>query len=338
MAGVGVATASRVISGKGSVSPATAEKVRAAVDALGFRPSHPARALAAKTYGTIGVYVPDIGGSYYSEMLRVIDRELRACDRHMIVVNGCGPITPREHVLAAVDFALLRGCDGFLLISQEVTDEDFAVLKQKLPNLATVNRIVPALGDGCFATNHYRGGQIAAEALLSQGHRELAVISGPKKTADNNERLRGFYATMRAAGIPKSAIATVEGDFSPESGWTAAGRLLERGKPFTGLFVANDEMAVAALSRFQTLGLNVPHDVSVVAYDDIKAGAFSAPPLTTVHIPFVDMALSAVKWLLNGCYDLTLPVKRDFEVQLTTRESLSWPTQRSARRRSVSTA
>ncbi|WP_341678106.1 substrate-binding domain-containing protein [Niveibacterium sp. SC-1] len=322
MAGVGVATASRVISGKGSVSLATAAKVHAAVKALDFRPSHPARALAARTYDTIGVFVPDIGGPYYPEILRVIDHQLRDHGRQMMVMNGGGPGTPREQVLTTLDFALQRGCDGLLLISQELRDEDFEAQRARMPRIATLNRIVPALGDGCFATDHYRGGQLAAEALLAQGHHKLAVISGPKHVADNRDRMRGFYATARAAGIPKKAIPCVEGDFSPESGWLAAGRLLELGQPFTGLFVANDEMAIAALSRFQTLGVNVPHEVSVVAYDDIKSGAFSAPPVTTVHIPFVDMAYSAVNWLLNACYGMTLPVQRDFPVSLTERASL----------------
>jgi LacI family transcriptional regulator len=323
LAGVGVGTVSRVMSGKGPVSAESEARVRAAIGELDYRPSHPARALAARTYGTIGVFVPDIGGSYYSEMLRVIDRELRACDRYMIAANGCGPSTAREQVLAAVNFVLQRGCDGLLLVSQEVLDEDFAALRDRVPHIATLNRVVPALEQGCFAVDHFRGGQIAAEALLARGHRKLAIISGPSQTADNCERLRGFHAVTRAAGIADETIACAEGDFSLEGGWAAADRLLVQGASFTGLFVANDDMAIAALSRFQSAGLQVPRDVSIVAYDDIKAGAFSSPPLTTVRIPFVELALNATNWLLNTCYDMARPVERHFEASLTLRESLA---------------
>ncbi len=322
LAGVGVGTVSRVISGKGPVSAASAAKVRCAIAALDFRPSHIARSLAMRSPGTLGVFVPDFGGAYYAEMLRVTDRVLREVDRHMIVVNGRGHGGPREQAIEAVEFLMQRECDGLLVVSHHLRDEDFVAISRRQPKLATLNRTVSELGAGCFAIDHRQGGRLAARALLERGHRKIAVIEGPEWAIDNRQRMEGFFAVLNEAGIASGAVLRVGGDFSLASGQPAAQTLLALGKPFTGLFVANDEMALSALYCLQNAGLRVPEDVSVVAYDDIEAAAYTSPRLSTIHIPSGELVLAALNWLLGVCYGMERPVQREFAVGLTLRESL----------------
>jgi LacI family transcriptional regulator len=322
LAGVGVGTVSRVISGKGPVSAASTAKVQAAIKTLDFRPSHIARSLATKSQGTIGVFVPDFGGSYYAEMLRVTDSVLRDVDRHMIVVNGRGHGGPRDQAIEAAEFLMQRECDGLLILSHHLRDEDFIDIKRQQPNLATLNRTVPELGDGCFAIDHEQGGRLAARALLERGHRKIAVIAGPEWAIDNRQRMDGFFSELKDAGISPRSVLKVSGDFSLASGQPAAQALLALGKPFTGLFVANDEMALSALYCLQNAGLRVPEDVSVIAYDDIEASAFTSPRLSTIHIPFGELVMSALNWLLDVCYGMERPVQREYAVGITLRESL----------------
>ncbi|WP_457331053.1 LacI family DNA-binding transcriptional regulator [Rhizobacter sp. P5_C2] len=323
LAGVGVGTASRVISGRGSASPAAVERVQGAVRQLGFRPSSLARALSSRTLGMIGVFVPDFSGPFFGRILQTMDAELREFDRHMVAANGCGHGDRRQQALDGTAFLIQRECDGLMLQSNELLDEDLLALHRLQPRLAVLNRLVPTLEAQCFSADHHVGGQLAAQALLSRGHRQIAVISGPNSAPDNEARLAGFYAELAAHGIARATVPQVEGDFSSESGWRAATQLLERGVPFTGLFGANDVMAIAAISRLQHAGLRVPEQVSVVGYDDSEPASYSNPRLTCVRIPIQDVVSNASRYLLNACYGSTLPVTHIFEPTFVWRDSVA---------------
>ncbi|HEY9100631.1 LacI family DNA-binding transcriptional regulator [Chitinimonas sp.] len=323
LAGVGVGTVSRVLSGKGAVSARATDKVRSAIAELDFRPSHIGRALSARSLGTIGVFVPDFGGAYYGPILRVLDTELRKVDRHMVAVNGCGHGGPHEEALEGVDFLIQRQCDGILVFSHEISDAELGEFKRRQPNLAVVNREVPLLEEGCFFMDHRGGGRLAARALLEHGHRKLAVIAGPDRATDNRERLEGFYAELAEQGIARESVLHVTGDFSMPSGWQCAQQLLAMDKPFTGLFAANDEMALAAISCLQGVGLQVPGDISVVGYDDIDMAAYASPRLSTIHAPLPELVQGSLNWLLNRCYGMNLPVERSFELSLRMRDSVA---------------
>jgi LacI family transcriptional regulator len=120
----------------------------------------------------------------------------------------------------------------------------------------------------------------------------------------------------------------VPGDFSNQAGWDAADVLLARKRLPTAVFCANDEMAIGLLSHFQERGVSVPHQVSVLGYDDSPSAEFAAPRLTSVHIPSHEVTLAGLNWLLNRCYEMALPVSRQFDVAVTWRASLAAPPSR----------
>ena len=323
LAGVGVATASRVISGTGSFSASAAERVKAAAAELGFRPSSVARALSLQSTGTIGVYVPDFRGPFYGPMLDAIDGELRRHGRHMVAVNGIGDESPRQQALSSTEFLLERDCDGIIVVSNDLRDSDLVALRQRIAHLAVVNRgEVKGLKGQCFSVNHRQGGALAAQALLGHGHRRLAVISGLAHAPDNRQRMDGFFDSLRAAGIPADDVPVVHADFTAPGGWAATDELLARGATFTGLFCANDQMAMAAISRLRLAGRSVPDDVSVVGYDNTDMGGYLAPRLSTVDTHIGEMGLNACRLLIHQCYGKDLPVARDFEPSLVLRDSL----------------
>jgi LacI family transcriptional regulator len=325
LAGVGVGTASRVISGKGSFSPDAAARVGAAAQQLGFRPSAIARALSLRSTGTIGVFVPDFAGPFYGPLLHAIDTELRQHDRHMVAANGCGHEDPRQEALDGARFLIERECDGLIITSNALRDADFLALREQHPRVAVVNRDVKGMKNQCFTVDHRAAGRLAAQALAQQGHRRVAVISGPAAAGDNRLRLQGFFEQLEEAGVKQSSVLLEEGDFTGQSGWDAAARLLARKgiDKVTGLFCANDQMAMGALSCLHHAGISVPGDWSVVGYDDAEFAAYLSPRLTSVRIPIADMALNACRSLLNACYQTTLPVSQRFEPQLIARESVA---------------
>ena len=192
-----------------------------------------------------------------------------------------------------------------------------------MPALALVNRAAKGLKAHCFNVDHRRGGALAAQALLDHGHRRVAVVGGPATAPDSVQRIDAFLDTFAAAGIDPAKIPVAEGDFTAESGRTAMHRLLDKSPRLTGVFCANDQMAMGVLNALRTAGLSVPADVSVVGYDDAELAAFLTPPLTTVHIAIDDMGRNACRLLLSTCYGLDVPVLRDFPPSLVLRESLA---------------
>ena len=323
LAGVGLGTASRVVSGKGSVSPATLERVRKAIDELGFRPSHAARALLSGTSRMVGVYIPVLSGTFYTPILQIIDTELRAAGLHMVVAFGVGLGDARRQAIEGIEFLIERGCDGLIMMTSALLDDDIAALGAKQKLVVALNHGFGDIAEQCFTVDHAQGGRLAARTLLDYGHRDIAVIAGPNALLDNVARIDGFMRELQAEGIDTGKVWIMESDFSPHGGWMAAKALVESKTPCSALFCANDEMAVGALSYFQEAGIRVPHDLSVIGYDDTPSAEFSAPRLTSVRMPWREMTRSGLNALLNRCYDLARPVERSFPVSVTLRASLA---------------
>ncbi len=323
LAQVGVGTASRAISGRGGVSSDALGRVQRAIQQLDYRPSNVARALSSKSTGMLGVYVPAFEGSFYSPILQAIDRELRAVDRHMVVTNGCGHGDERQKALRGVEFLIQRQCDGVCILSNDLLESDLAALYLRFPCVALLARDSLALGEQAFSIDHEHAGRLAAMALLSKGHREIAVIQGLHDAQDNRDRVRGFQAELARHGVQVQPHHLVEGLFTFASGYAGAEQLLAQpDQTFTAVFCANDDMAIAAISCFLKAGRKVPHEVSVVGYDDTNNAAYAAPALTTVHTPMDKVTTNACRFLLNNCYGLKLPVERDFVTRVVWRDSV----------------
>jgi len=322
-AGVGVGTASRVISGRGPASKEATARVQAAVAALGFRPSEIARALSSMSAGLVGVYVPDFHGAYFGPFLQTISHELRACHRRMVVANGFGDEDERTQAINGIDFLIDRECDGIIIFSNHLHDDDFHAIHKRQPRLVVVNRKIQSLEENCFSVDHFQGGALAGRTLLSQGHSRFAVIAGPDTAQDNVLRLQGFFAELENVGITHDDIPVLNGRFSFQGGWDAMQQLSLQGAKFTGLFCANDEMAMGAMSYLHENGVAVPGKISVIGYDNTVMSAFTAPRLTSVSIPMREMAANACRWLLNQCFSLELAVEREFPIDVVWRKSLA---------------
>jgi LacI family transcriptional regulator len=322
-AGVGLGTASRVVSGKGAVSQKTLERVRKAIEELDFRPSHAARSLMSGSSQMIGVYIPALTGTFYTPIMQAVYAELRAAGLNMVLGFGIGEGEERAQAVEGIEFLNQRGCDGVLVMSNALREDDLAALGPRKQSLVLLNHSIAGFEDQCFTVDHDLGGRAAARALLHKKHRKIAVIAGPREAPDNVMRIAGFTEELAQAGIDTRKLWVAESDFHNEGGWSAAAELAASGYAFTAVFCANDEMAVGALSYFQQAGIAVPDDISVLGYDDTRSAEYTAPRLSSVHMPWTEMALSGLNCLLNRCYGMARPVGRHFPVSVTLRASLA---------------
>lgn len=325
LAGVGLGTASRVVSGNGAVSPKTLEKVRKAIETLGFQPSHAARSLMLGKSQTIGVYIPYLSGTFHTPILALIYAELRAARLNMVVAFGSGKTDERSEVMAGIEFLSQRGSDGVIALTNKLHEEDIAVLGDRGAHLVMLNHLLGPIAGQCFTVDHELGGRLAARALLEHGHRDIAVITGQRDSIDNVERVSGFLDELAANGIDIDGLWVAASDFSPQGGRTATQTLIESGYPFTALFCANDDMAIGALSCLQRAGIAVPRQVSVLGYDDTLGAEYTAPRLSSVHMPWLEMTSNGLNCLLNLCYGGERRTDASCAVRVTLRDSLALP-------------
>jgi len=323
LAGVGIGTVSRVLSGKGSVSPKTLLKVNQAMEALNFIPSSAARSLVSKKMNTIGIWGTETSGEINRETLRKIEIELKPFDVHFIFADGelnskQSPNASRE----SFDSLVNKGCDGIIIWGSDLPALEVLQIENEFPNITLLNNKIELIDDKCFYFDHYQAGYVCGQHLIDNGHRNIACITGWLETDDGNKRHQGFLSALNDnnVNIPKELI--FEGDYTYRKGYDGALSLLKQGLPFTALFCGNDQSAMSAIAALSSKGLNVPNNISVIGYDDMNIASYTSPPLTTVRIPFNRMAVSATRRLLNLCYDLELDINYDFQINLIERQSV----------------
>jgi LacI family transcriptional regulator len=324
LAGVGIGTASRAISGKGAVSAETLARVQKAVGELDFRPSRVARALSSRSLGMVGVYVPTFEGTYFAPMLQAIDGELRVGNHHMVAASNFGHGSRREKSLHGIRFLIERECDGILAVDTYMHDADVRELHQQARHLVLMNRTVEGLEHDCFSVDHVAAGRMAARALLAQGHRDIAAMHSLRHGSDVTARIGGFKHELGLHGLVLTEEFTIDGLLNFTNGWAAAGVVAAMARrPFSALFCVTDVLAMATLSRLQGAGIRVPQDLSVLGYDDAELAAYTAPALSTVHIPSARVAASACRHLINLCYATGLAVERRFASEVILRGSVA---------------
>jgi len=323
LAGVGIGTVSRVLSGKGSVSPKTLLKVNQAMEVLNFTPSSAARSLVSKKMNTIGIWGTETSGEINRETLRKIEIELKPFDVHLIFADGelnskQNPNASRE----SFDSLVNKGCDGIIIWGSDLPALEILQIENEFPNIALLNNKIELIDDKCFYFNHYQAGYVCGQHLIDNGHSNIACITGWLETDDGNQRHQGFLSALNDnnVNIPEELI--FKGDYTYRKGYEAALSLLKQELPFTALFCGNDQSAMSAIAALSSKGLNVPNNISVIGYDDMNIASYTSPPLTTVRIPFNRMAISATRRLLNLCYGLELDINYDFPIQLIERQSV----------------
>jgi len=332
--GLSVATISRVLNGTGPVRDETRRRVMEAAAQLRWVPHVAARSLNTKETRTIGVVLPDIYGEFFSEVIRGIDVTARRHGYHVLVSSSHSDRAETDEVLGA-----MRGrVDGVVVMSPTIAARD---LKHKLPEdlPAVLLNCVARDGIDSIAIDNQGGARMMVRHLQSLGHRRIAFIAGPAGNRDAAERRRGWRAALRAAGTVPSEGWEAAGAFDEESGFRAARELLELSPRPTAIFAANDAMAIGCLAALQKAGVSVPEEIAVSGFDDIPYARYTAPPLTSVHVPIRDLGAGAMERLLDAIGGGTshVPQHRLLPTTLVVRASCGAPSGDGAARQTRAT-
>jgi LacI family transcriptional regulator len=293
LAGVSVATASRVVSEADyPVSAATRERVLAAAEALDYVPNALARGLLASRIPVVGVIVHDITDPYFSEVVRGVEDAAHPGGYLVVTCSSeRDPVRERSYV------RLLRSMRSAAVIFAGSGLDDPG-LNAELPKhvaamedygAAVVHLSPHALGAPDVSVDNAAGIAAMVGALVGLGHRRIAFLAGPEGLFVARERLTGYRRGLAAAVIEPDEELVVHGGFDQEAGAAGVDALLASERPFTAIACANDLLALGALGRLADLGVAVPDDVSVAGFDDIRSAASTAPALSTVRLPLRDL-------------------------------------------------
>lgn len=293
-AGVSIATVSRVCAGSPRVSEATTLRVRKVAAQLDYWPNAAARSLTTNRSQTLGVLLPDLYGEFFSEVIRGIDHAAFQ-DAHQILVSSSHA---RTETLAAAARSMRGRVDGLIIMAPERTAG--AAIQQIASELPVVllNPGFDAPSCGSISIANFDGSYAATRHLLDLGHRALAILKGPAGNVDAEERLRGYRAALAESGLDSEL--ELEGDFTEVSGFLASAALLSRLRAPTAVFAANDSMAIGLLSALRDHQIHVPHDLSVIGFDDIAVAQYVTPALTTVRVEAYELGRRAVRQLLTA--------------------------------------
>ncbi|MGC2193234.1 MAG: LacI family DNA-binding transcriptional regulator [Terriglobales bacterium] len=275
-----------------SIPQRTKNRILAAASELNYRPNFFAQSLRKKRTYTIGVIVEEIGDAYGSLVISGIEQYLRSKNFFFLtVVHRHDPDLLQRYA----QILLERGVEGFITVDMQLREAP------SLPTVAVAgHKAFPGVTN--IVLDHHHAAYIALQHLVHLGHKRIAFMKGASFSSDSEERWNAIIQVAEDLKIEIKPELTVQidiNDATPQLGYPFAKQLLERGAPFTALFAYNDLSALGAIRAFQEAGLRVPHDISVVGFDDIQGAAYNTPSLTTVRQPLTRMGMIAAQTLLD---------------------------------------
>ncbi len=322
LAGVSTTTVSHVINKTRFVAEDTSKAVWDAVSALNYSPSAVARSLKINTTKSIGMIITTSEAPYFAEIVLAVEDY---CYREGYSLFLCNTQNDPEKIQNHLDMLIKKRVDGILVMCSEYTENSLALF-----NGTNVPMVVmdwgPNDGKSDRIIDHsFDGGYLATRHLIENGHKDIAIIAGNLFKTTAKARFDGFVKAMNEANLLVRPEWICENDFEPEAGYESMNQLLRLAEKPTAVVCACDTIALGAISAIGEKGLSVPHDISVIGYDNIHSSRFYSPPLTTVHQSKTRLGTMALQVLLERIQDSDAPHQPktlEFYPELVIRQSV----------------
>lgn len=295
-ADVSLATVSHVINQTRFVSDELRTRVVTAMQELNYSPNSAARSLRSGETRTIGLIVPDNSNPFFAEIARIIE-DIGFDNGYSVIF--CNSDGNNQKESSYIQLLISKRVDGVIFIASQGTSGSIRDLtEQKIP-IVIADREIPQPDVDVVLVNNEQGGYLAAQYLLSLGHRRIGCICGPSRLTPLSLRLRGYQKALKENGIPYREELVVPGDLRFQGGERGMRKLLELSERPTAVFALNDLMAIGAIRAIRKAGLRIPEDVSLVGFDNIPISTAIYPALTTVAQPIAKLAKTIAHLLIE---------------------------------------
>lgn len=306
LAGVSVATVSRVLSGDYPVAGSTRTKVQRAVKELDYVVNAHARALSGTTSKVVAIVVREVVSPFYARIAAGVEEQATEAHRLCLVCTTHGD---PDRELEVVKLMREQQADAVILVGGVVENSDYRERMYRYAQglEAAGTRLVfcgrPSLGPDfpAIAVEYDNaGGAFAATSqLLSGGHRRIAMLAGEAGLTTSDQRIDGYRRALASFGVPEDPALIRHGWMSHDEGGRHVRDLLAAKTEFTAIFASNDHVAAGALLALREAGLRVPEDVSIIGYDDSPFAQDLWPALNSVHVPLEELGRTAVRLALQ---------------------------------------
>ena len=303
LAGVSPATVSRVFNDDQRVAGELRERVVDAAGRLGYRPNGQARSLRTQATKVLGLIISDIQNPFFTALVRGVEDAASRRDYSVVLANADEDLAKERRYLEVTAAERMAG----VILSPASTSHTRVdlLLDRNIPVVVIDRRIRSAEVDSVIVNNQ-RAAREAVEHLIAAGARRIGVIAGPTDISTATDRLAGYRAAVKLAGLPD---LVVRGDFRIDGGYTAARRLLAEDPRPDALFVTNNLMMVGALRALAEAGLDTPRDILLAGFDEMSWAGL-APPLTLIEQPTYEIGREAAELLLRRVNGEDTPARR----------------------------
>ncbi len=296
MAGVSVATVSRVINNSPKASETSRQAVLTAMESLNYHPNANARALAQQSTDTVGLVVGDVSDPFFGAMVKAVEQVAYHTGNFLLIGNG---YHNEQKERQAIEQLIRHRCAALVVHAKKLSDDELVHLMKQIPGMVIVNRIIPGYEQRCVALDDRYGAWLATRHLIQQGHTRIGYLCSNHAISDAEDRLQGYYDALRENDLPCNDRLVTYGEPDERGGEQAMTELLGRGRNFTAIACYNDSMAAGAMGVLNDNGIDVPGDISLIGFDDILISRYVRPRLTTVRYPIVTMATQAAELALS---------------------------------------
>jgi LacI family transcriptional regulator len=316
---VSSSTASRALSGRGTLSPATRDAVVEAAAELGYRPSPLARSLRMRRTHTIGLVVPDISSPFYAATLRGAQSALERSGYRLMLMDSAQEVGREAAALATL---IDHQVDGLLLATTGISADRFdEIVGGSDTPCVFFDEILPDRGRGSVGVENARGIDLLVGHLVGHGHRRIALLTGPAGYTSSGERRAGYELALTTRGLPVDPELIRAAPWSIEDGRASTDALLELADAPTALVATSTELALGCLAACRARGIDLPGDLALVCFDDPYFGALLEPALTCVAYDAAAIGSEAASILIGSLDDGDGYREGRIDVELVVRRS-----------------
>lgn len=300
---ISITTISRVLNGKSKqfrISPLTSKKVLDAAKLYNYTPNRYARGLKTTKTGIIGLIIPDISNPFFSDFASNIELELKEQGYLMILCDSRDSIDVEEKMIA-----LLKShkVEGIIIAPVGTAYEHIVQCYDSGTPLVVIDRVFPELHLPYVTSDNFKGALEATSYLISMGHTSIACLQGIPDSRINMERISGYMQALERNNIKVNTQLILGDNYSIHSGYLNAHKLLELQTRPTAILALSNLISLGAMRAMKEAGIAIPHDMSIISFDDNPYSEFLWVPMTTINQNKKQIGALAVNILLKKIND-----------------------------------
>jgi LacI family transcriptional regulator len=293
-AGVGTTTVSRVINGSDRVSPETLARVRQVIDSLGYTPNQAARVLKGDRTRTVGLVMPSIADPFFSSCAEAAQAVARAHDSLLIVTATQNDL---KDEIENVKMLVQHRVDGLMIAAGNSRSQSLSHLLQRLSMpVVAIDRPISESNIPAVVTNNFVAAKSAVQHLIEHGRRHIACLTAENELFTIQERVRGYHAAIKRAGLPDLLDTSIE-DY--DSALRSIERLFGSAYPPDAFFTLKNSTTIYAFEVLQKLGIAVPDSIALIGFDDFELASTLQPSISVLQQPVEEIGRAAAELLFE---------------------------------------